>query len=159
MIEFYKTLPSDTRNFFGDPIQELLKMHVIVGFPELIPGVIEQKIAELMNSILLILGNNVECPNVKVGDVTESVMIYLRLTYSLPHSGMVYLLQQWPYIFEVWIRTAVRILANLGYVKLTSAYRFADYEIVAFHASAQLKYENGHFKQQSLSETLKEICL
>ena len=88
MIEFYKTLPSDTRNFFGDPIQELLKMHVIVGFPELIPGVIEQKIAELMNSILLILGNNVECPNVKVGDVTESVMIYLRLTYSLPHSGI-----------------------------------------------------------------------
>ena len=114
-----------------------------------------------MSNTLTELGNQEIGSKVKVKTVCDAVMADFW-SFSILHMplSMVSLTTfnpgRWTEISKRWSLAAIKLLANLGYVKLRGAGNFDDKEFVSYHACAQLRFENGQYKQKRLVEILQE---
>ena len=63
----------------------------------------------------------------------------------------------WTNVLKAWCHAAIKLLANSGYLKLANPKNFENSGFVCYHASAQLKYENGRYVQKTLRQTLKDL--
>ena len=157
MFQRFSTLPGASRDKFDDPWGELSFIQSSSGVRVPPPHLI----ADLMNWLLMSLGQHENCPKLNVKGITHAVMADFtsHIARCVPEVTTLIVFQPviWTNVLKAWCHAAIKLLANSGFLKLSDANNFEDSGFICYHASAQLRYENGRFLQKTLQQTLKDL--
>ena len=157
MNQIFETIPADERTTFDDPWPALRDTLSSMGSPVPSP----RAIANIMSSMLRALGTHENGSRVSVRTICDTEMAHLTEFALETHDPMILFIgfqpEYWSRISKETCQTAIKLLANLGYVKLTDARNFDDREFVCYHACAVITFENGQYKQQSLFQIFQRF--
>ena len=147
MNPIFHTIKANKRSTFEDPWQVLLQRGSAIRVSVPSPND-HQMMADIMSQSLVVLGKQESGSKVNVKTVCDLVVTDLTAFCScgVPHVEGV----------RSWTLAAIKLLANLGYVKLRGDGNFDDKEFVVYHACAQLTFEDGQYKQQRLVKIFQD---
>ena len=151
-MEISSVLPENERGNFPDPMQHVgPRMQTIASGSDFWQSVNEGQIKGCGNAILRILRDLKSRISVKnIVTIYEKGMRDMRAdTASIPHLRFLldaYSGLSFEEIMESYALTAIKLLANDGFIRLSSAGQFENREIVQYHATAQPEFRSGKFQ-------------
>ena len=157
MFQRFSTLPSASRDKFDNPWEELSFIQSSAGVRVPPPHLI----TDLMNWLLMSLGQHDNCSGLNVKRITHAVMADFtsHVMNCVPEVTTLIIFNPsiWTNVLKAWCHAAIKLLANSGFLKLSDPKNFEDSGFVCYHASAQLRYENGRYVQKTLLQTMKDL--
>ena len=157
MLQRFSTLPDASRDKFDNPWGELSFIHFSAGVRVPPP----QLMTDLMNELLMALSQHENCPGLNVKRITHAVMADFTSSAmnSVPEAATLVLFNpiKWTNVLKAWCHAAIKLLTNSGFLKLSDPKNFEESGFVCYHATAQLKYENGRYVEKTLRQTLKDL--
>ena len=152
IMEISSILPENERNSFPDPMQHIgQRMQAIASGTDFWQSVNDGQIKGCGNAILRILREKKSRIPVKnLATIYARGMRDVRAdTASIPH--LRFLLDAYSglgidEIMERYALTAMKLLANDGFIKLSNAGQFENREVLQYHATAQPEFRSGKFQ-------------